>query len=126
MSFSTYVIQAVSGGPIKIGRTASDPKKRLRELQTGSPEPLRIVHVFDGDHERELHDRLSAYRLHGEWFRPDALPLIDLRTCPECKEWFQIPPGARHLLMLCAPCDLAQESKLGPRKPPVLDHAEAA
>jgi hypothetical protein len=53
----------------KIGY-ARDPVKRLRLLQTGSPEPLRIVGVINDPPslERELHELFAGDRFRGEWF----------------------------------------------------------
>lgn len=68
-----YLIAADISGLIKIG-SAVDPQARLRTLQTGSPEPLRLIDTRPGGeaHERELHRRFSHLRAHGEWFHPDA------------------------------------------------------
>lgn len=66
-----YFIQAEAGGPIKIG-VAHRPDERLRDLQVGAPSVLVIRKVFPGGvpTERQLHERFSAQRLSGEWFRP--------------------------------------------------------
>ena len=66
-----YVIQAGEAGPVKIG-VASDVRKRVGSLQTASPAPLSILHVFEGEEaeERALHRRFAAYRQSGEWFAP--------------------------------------------------------
>lgn len=65
----TYVIQAESGGPVKIGRTDKPVETRLKSLQTGNPEKLRIIYVFNGDwYEKHIHDRFADRRLVGEWF----------------------------------------------------------
>jgi hypothetical protein len=68
-----YFIQAVNGGPIKIG-TAIDPKKRLASLQLSCPFRLKILATRPGGErlERSLHRRFAAYRLHGEWFEPNT------------------------------------------------------
>ncbi len=41
-------------------------------MQCNSPVPLSILGVVPGSlrEERELHDRFSEHRLHGEWFEP--------------------------------------------------------
>lgn len=69
-----YFIQGVSGGCIKIGFTMYDPRKRMADLQTGSPVVLRIIHTFDAPQygERWAHERFSSSHSHGEWFRPTA------------------------------------------------------
>lgn len=68
-----YVIQAGDQGPIKIG-FAINPKNRISQLQTANPKKLRILKIINGgsDTEREIHKRLSAYRMNGEWFQPCA------------------------------------------------------
>lgn len=65
-----YAIQA-ENGLVKIGTTASDPKARMKALQTGHPERLSLLCYFPGDHrvEAEIHQALSVARHHGEWFR---------------------------------------------------------
>lgn len=68
-----YFIQAGETGPIKIGK-ADKPMKRIAELQTGNPHPLRLVGAIDGgvNEEQALHQRFTRLRLHGEWFEPSA------------------------------------------------------
>lgn len=67
-----YFIQGENGGPIKIGYT-KDIEQRLKELQTGYPDILKLLIAFPGNHEYEkaLHRQLKLYRLNGEWFKPD-------------------------------------------------------
>lgn len=64
--------------PIKIGMTQRDPRRgRLPELETMSPYPLRLIHALRTSNaarsEREIHEALKDYRLHGEWFDRDAV-----------------------------------------------------
>lgn len=74
-----YFIQAGSDGPIKVGK-AVDPEKRLRMLQTGATETLRLLAVVPGDYEREakIHRDLKPYRQRGEWFAstPEVLTYL--------------------------------------------------
>jgi hypothetical protein len=88
-----YIIQAVGGGPIKIGK-AGDPGRRLKEIQTGYPYELKIVRLFRFPYsntygamlfENDMHRFLSKYRLRGEWFDESALDIIseDIRTTYE-------------------------------------------
>lgn len=67
-----YFIQGQYGGAIKVGFSI-DPRKRLKELQTGYPDTLRILLMIPGDEatERTLHRQFEGARLKGEWFRPD-------------------------------------------------------
>lgn len=68
-----YYIASPETRRIKIGYTRSDPTKRLRALQTGSPTPLCIMAVHPGDmeHERFLHNYFVEANLRGEWFDAD-------------------------------------------------------
>jgi hypothetical protein len=69
-----YLIQSGEDGPVKIGITSSDPRKRVAQLQTGNPTPLRLRATISGDAsiERHLHSKFGQLRLNGEWFEPDA------------------------------------------------------
>jgi hypothetical protein len=84
-----YFIQSRATGYIKIGRS-KDPHKRLKALQTGSPNELRLVAYFQGLgwRERVLHERLARWRVQGEWFDPACVGSI-----PE-DIYEQIPWGA--------------------------------
>lgn len=67
-----YFIQAIDGGPIKIGK-ALDIKRRLKSLQTDHYSELRVIaSIPDGGValEKTLHDRFKEYRIRGEWFEP--------------------------------------------------------
>jgi hypothetical protein len=66
-----YFVQALHGGPIKIGR-AADPIARLGELQVGNPHRLRVCHLGIGrpTDELRMHYLFGQLRLVGEWFRP--------------------------------------------------------
>lgn len=71
-----YFIKAESG-EIKIGFTTISGRKRLLELQTGSPTKLNLIFECDGTRrlEKQLHTYLKDHQIHGEWFRSG--PLID-------------------------------------------------
>lgn len=66
-----YFIRSGEHGLIKIGR-ALDVEARLRSLQTGSGEVLRLLLAIPpgGPREDELHARFAEHRRHGEWFDP--------------------------------------------------------
>jgi hypothetical protein len=55
---------------IKIGFSRYDPHKRLKNLQTGCPFPIKLLGFVIGRmvQEEELHDVLKDYRIQGEWF----------------------------------------------------------
>lgn len=67
-STSTYIVEAVGQGLVKIGRSR-DPWARLSSLQTANPRELRMVAVLVGDVESTLHARHAVDRMGGEWFR---------------------------------------------------------
>lgn len=56
-------------GAIKIGR-AIRPKRRLMQLQMGSPIEISILAITEGGAELEAayHSRFADTRLRGEWF----------------------------------------------------------
>lgn len=79
-----YFIQSACGH-IKIG-TSTDPEYRLRELQCGNPQPLKMLGIVCGGprYERWLHRKFKASRVRGEWFLPcqDLLRLIRSKAVP--------------------------------------------
>ncbi len=72
-----YIIQSDVTGMIKIGRS-KDPVKRLKQLQTGNPNKLKLIATFEkeGWKENILHERLRPFRLQGEWFSYDCVGSI--------------------------------------------------
>lgn len=66
-----YFVQSGSSGPIKIG-FAKNAGVRLRGLQTGSHEKLRLLCAIPGGRalEAALHKAFKDARLDGEWFKP--------------------------------------------------------
>ena len=70
--YYVYFIQGECGGAIKIG-FSQNPKSRLKSIQTGMPDLLKLLAVIPGDEklEKELHNEFNDLRLRGEWFRPD-------------------------------------------------------
>jgi hypothetical protein len=72
-----YIIQSDVTGMIKVGRS-KDPQKRLKQLQTGNPNKLKLIASFKGEgwKEKMLHERLRRYRLEGEWFSYDCVGSI--------------------------------------------------
>lgn len=68
-----YFIGTDWESPVKIGK-ANDPEKRLRAIQVGNPNDLKILHLEQGGHliEKRLHRCLSEFRIRGEWFEGDA------------------------------------------------------
>lgn len=96
MSCYVYMIRSGYGNnkPVKIGM-ADDPKRRIKELQTGNPEVLNLVltiHCRSRRHARlvesTLHNQLKGVNVLGEWYkvRNDKLykVLNKLATEPDC------------------------------------------
>ena len=56
----------------KIGVTTGPISKRIRELQTGSPHQIELVHVIETSDpyglESQLHRQFADKRRQGEWF----------------------------------------------------------
>lgn len=69
-----FVYFAVIGYPyishVKVGFTAGDPEKRIKNLQTGCPYPIKLLGYIFGsvEREQELHSVFDQYRGLGEWF----------------------------------------------------------
>ena len=92
-----YLFQMRVTGAIKIGRS-SNPERRIKQLQVGSPHRLRVLMVVpnQGGTEKDLHRRLNHHRLRvdkGEWFGPDCLwdlpiPLYELLDL-EMLDWWK-------------------------------------
>jgi hypothetical protein len=62
---NTYFMKA---GPfVKIGKSIN-PMARVKELQTGCPYVIDIVHVIQADMEQKMHHIFHEYRRNGEWF----------------------------------------------------------
>jgi hypothetical protein len=70
---SVYIVGADGSDLVKIGR-ASSPRKRLRDMQTGSPLRLKLLGIAsapewaDVQLEGALHAYFATRRRHGEWF----------------------------------------------------------
>ena len=64
-----YAIRMGASGPIKIGYS-KDPVSRLKQMQTGCAEKLKIIGTMPGGklEEKNIHMALSSEKLSGEWF----------------------------------------------------------
>ncbi len=88
-----YFIQGETGGPIKIGYS-DDVAKRLKGLQTGHPDNLKVLFTYPGsqEDEKEMHLKFEAIRLRGEWFRPtdeifSAIEELKCRSLPQVSDF---------------------------------------
>jgi hypothetical protein len=66
-----YFSQAEGTDLVKIGFTAGEPLKRLRELQTGCPHRLVLLAAVEGGEQDEgnWHKEFATDRVNGEWFK---------------------------------------------------------
>jgi hypothetical protein len=66
-----YYIACTATERLKIGYTRGEPEVRLKQLQTGSAAPLRLIACHQGtpDDERSLHEEFAEERVRGEWFQ---------------------------------------------------------
>ena len=64
-----YLIVCHKTRNCKIGYS-KDPKKRLHQLQIGSPHLLNLYGTSEGDmaKEKEMHKKFAQYSKSGEWF----------------------------------------------------------
>jgi Meiotically up-regulated gene 113 len=82
-----YLIEAVGSERIKIGHGES-AHKRLRQLGTGAPFPLRLLHSIPATDslafEQELHARYEVYKVWKEWYilPPDVLAALLKEEAP--------------------------------------------
>ncbi len=55
---------------IKVGYVKDDPVRRLRMLQTGNPDRMRLAMVLEGTagEEKKIHNMFMPYHIRGEWF----------------------------------------------------------
>lgn len=81
---TVYFIRNTRTSAIKVGYTDGDVRDRLKQLQTGSSDPLEIlysVRVWNRQAETALHRYLRLFdgqRIIGEWYQPEeVLRLIE-------------------------------------------------
>ena len=68
-----YIMKDENTGYYKIGNSVN-PKRRERTLQAEKP-TINLIKVFKENHEKELHDNYSKYRVRGEWFKLSEVQL---------------------------------------------------
>lgn len=68
-----YIMKNKRNGFYKIGYSI-DPKNREKTLQSEEPN-IELIKVFKENHEKELHDNYSKYRVRGEWFKLSEVQL---------------------------------------------------
>jgi len=77
-----YAIECRERGLIKVGRTDGvDPRNRLRQLQTGQPDQLVLMHAWPTADsrraERCMHQLLGRYHFRGEWFSVTPAQVVE-------------------------------------------------
>jgi len=81
-----YFIQQQGGGRyIKIGCT-NNIKTRITQLQTGSPERLKVLLVVNDagrEVEQEVHKLFASQHYGGEWYIPDDQLISYIDKCNE-------------------------------------------
>jgi len=94
-----YFIGAFDGNTlhaIKIGFTGrKSVTRRLETHQIGNHLTLKAIGTFNGDRKEEhaQHKKWAAYRLRGEWFRPDAALVAFATSCTApTEDIVEIPP----------------------------------
>lgn len=79
-----YLLNVVGTSFYKVGITSGDPNDRLRTLQTGNANELRLVEARYQENpqsvEQSIHQYLAEYRVRGEWFETELALIHDAYT----------------------------------------------
>lgn len=82
-----YVYLLQSGSQYKIGFSKNHPRKRVRQLRTGSPFPVFVIHWIKTEFyrrvEKQLHHRFHEKRGEGEWFALSDEDVAHIRSLNE-------------------------------------------
>jgi hypothetical protein len=66
-----YLIEDIDNSRYKIG-VAKDLKKRLRNLQTGNSNQIKLIDSFETEYpfrlEKMLHNRFDEFHYYNEWY----------------------------------------------------------
>lgn len=68
---SVYFLTNTNCNAIKIGYSSKDVHKRIKQLNTGSPEKIYLLAMISygtKDLEKQLHKRFQLYKKNLEWF----------------------------------------------------------
>lgn len=90
-----YLIRNDNDDTYKIGVTKNDPKKRLKQLQTGSSSPLTLINFFQTQYpyrlETMLHNYFKSNNCNGEWYMLDNAQINDfLYICNKFQQHINI------------------------------------
>lgn len=91
---NVYLLKVSSDDIYKIG-VAKDVNRRVRQLQTGNPEDIKIIKVFPTDYpfklESVLHRKHKFNQVKGECFYLSPKDIDDfINTCSICENSFKI------------------------------------
>lgn len=66
-----YILATAATWPVKIGFTTKSVSARIKALQTGCPDELRLICSAPATRleEQTVHNTFAACRVKGEWFR---------------------------------------------------------
>ena len=83
-----YVATCPGASAFKVGFSKYDPRKRVADLSAGSPEPLELVDVVEGERalETAIHRALKPHHKHREWF------VCTTESCEALHAWFTRDP----------------------------------
>lgn len=72
----------------KIGITKNNVNKRLKQLKTGNPGTLTVIHTFESQYatkiEKHFHKSKAASNVGGEWFNLSEQDISNF--IPQCKQ----------------------------------------
>jgi hypothetical protein len=122
-----YAIECVGYNAVKIGwaRDANAVAGRIKTLQIGNPHTLNLIATREGDIslERRMHRELRAYRIRGEWFTRDVVPLFAGATgsdaivlrCTACGGARRVAHTRKRSSGMCRACASKRLIKVGSR-----------
>jgi len=88
-----YILQSRTTGAIKIGRS-DEPETRLKQIQTGSSEVLKLILVKTngGESEKRIHHAMARHRTRhvygGEWFAEHGMGDLPLDLWEHFRPWY--------------------------------------
>lgn len=92
-----YLIKCYNDSEVlyKIGFTRGKPENRLKNLETGNPNDLEIIKVFETKYntklESNLHTKFKSKQVKNEWFRLDNDDVDDfIDTCKSMERNYNI------------------------------------
>ena len=84
MKIANYVYIIECQGKLKIGKS-QNPEQRLKELNTGNPNKLRLIHCekfasqkASSEAEAMMHYYFEAEKIRGEWFKSNKKEAIEI------------------------------------------------